>query len=135
MNLVRGFNPAKITHLQISDKDSKSLGIEPKDFAKVDVNGDGIINSSEFLSKGMGYSSIFNAFKAQAEPIGAYVENGNENVEKNQSSFHTDPSQAPALKNNLLAQQLNAGNPKGYNLNHPNLSNHAHLAQNIDIIS
>lgn len=118
-NYVSGFNTSKIQSIIIDGDDIKKLGIDEDDFAKVDADEDGLITASEFLSSGMSISSIFNAFKAEAQKIdGAYLDPTNiaqNNQNNNQNKFG----------NPLQQQQQNS-------LTRPSVANHPFLAKNLD---
>ena len=117
-NYISGFNTSKIQRITISSDDIKKLGIDRDDFNKVDADEDGLITASEFLSSGMSISSIYNAFKAEAQKIdGAFLQSPNiaQNNQNNNQNRFGNPIQQP--QNSLTR---------------PSVANHPFLAKNLD---
>lgn len=108
---VSGFIPPKLSTVQISSDDCKKYGIDIQDFYKIDKNEDGLIDSDEFLSGGLGNLSVFNAFKSLAEPMGAY---------QDPQSIGQD-NQANGMNNQ--ANAFNSNKQNQYSLQHPNVTN------------
>lgn len=103
IGIVKGFVPTKLGSIELTSQDCKKYGIKADDFEKADINGDGIITSDEFLSRGINTVSIFNAFKTMAAPMGAFVD-ANDSTDLNQE----------------IAQNSETGKKQNYNVTHPN---------------
>lgn len=111
--ISNGFILPKLQSIVIKSDDMQKYGIKPEDWAKVDKNDDGLITATEFMTSGMGVSSIFNAYKTLAMSNDAYVNPSQE------SQMNTSP-QGNMFANNSNMQY--GQNPYGsYNLNHPNI--------------
>ena len=132
VSIVNGFDVPKIQSLEISNDDIKKLGIKPEDFSKVDKNQDGRITYDEFLSSGINYSSIYNAYKGMALEEKGYLEGDALRIAQETGNID-DPEKTAnnqGMQNPYATRNLAANN----NLNHPAVTNPA-LANKFDYMA
>lgn len=136
VHLINGFDPSKMANFVILRADCKKYGINPDDFAKVDVDHRGDITMDEFLQHGMGYASIFSVFKTQAEQRKAYSDPGTKNNESVQNKNTVQGMDNPMNSANLSALSQNksffGNSSQKNNLYHPSIAGHQSLGHNFD---
>ena len=128
--IVQGFVTSKIQPIVLRDTDIKKYSIDTEEFAKVDKNQDGIITSSEFLSSGLMFQSIFNAYRSKALENDAFItDNRQIAAMESGQGLQNNGMQSPQ---NLQNRQNRNNN--GFNLNHPNVSSPS-IAQSYDYLA